>query len=96
MIEQAHRPVTADGTIAGVPLWEVFLSQGPESGTDHAAKRETSNMMHLHPDTVDLVELGRRPIGLDMKPPSGIGGLDPRAAAASPPETAVGLPRRRF
>jgi creatinine amidohydrolase len=83
MIEQALRPVTADGTVAGVGLWEVSLSQGPESGTDHAAKWETSNMMYLYPETVDLSELGAGPINLDMKPPSGIGGLDPREHASA-------------
>ena len=83
MINEALRPVTADGHATGIGLWEMTLSQGPESSSDHAAKWETSNMMFLYPDLVDLTELGDGPINLDMKPPSGIGGLDPREHASA-------------
>ncbi|MHC4569937.1 MAG: creatininase family protein, partial [Planctomycetota bacterium] len=31
MIEKALEPVTADGTVAGIGLWEISLSRGPES-----------------------------------------------------------------
>ncbi len=83
MINKALEPVTADGTVAGIGLWEITLSRGPESASDHAAKWETSNMMFLYPDLVDMAELGDGPINLDMKPPSGIGGLDPREHASA-------------
>jgi len=83
MINKALEPVTADGTAAGVGLWEITLSKGPESGTDHAAKWETSNMMFFYPDLVDMSELGDGPMNLDMKPPSGIGGQDPRKYASA-------------
>lgn len=83
MIEKALKPVTADGTVAGLGLWEMTLSQGPESNSDHAAKWETSNMMHFYRDLVDMSELGEGPINLDMKPPSGIGGQDPRKHASA-------------
>jgi len=83
MINKALEPVTADGTVAGIGLWEITLSRGPESGSDHAAKWETSNMMFLYPDLVDMSALGDGPINLDMKPPSGIGGLDPRKHASA-------------
>ena len=83
MIDKALEPVTADGNVAGIGLWEITLSQGPESSSDHAAKWETSNMMFLYPDQVDMSELGDGPINLDMKPPSGIGGLDPRKHASA-------------
>ena len=83
MINKALEPVTADGTVAGIGLWEITLSRGPESASDHAAKWETSNMMFLYPDLVDMSELGDGPINLDMKPPSGIGGLDPREHASA-------------
>ena len=82
MINKALAPVIADGTAAGLGLWEMTLSQGPESSSDHAAKWETSNMMFLYPELVDMAELGDGPINLDMKPPSGIGGLDPRKHAS--------------
>jgi len=83
MIEQALAPVTADGTVAGIGLWEVSLSAGEDSATDHAAKWETSNLMFLYPHLVDMSTLGSGPLNLDMKPPWGIGGLDPRQHASA-------------
>lgn len=83
MIDQALAPVIADGTVAGKGFWEMTLSQGPESNSDHAAKWETSNMMFFYPEVVDLAELGDGPLNLDMKPPSGIGGQDPRKHASA-------------
>lgn len=82
MINRALAPVVADGTVAGAGLWEITLSQGSDSNTDHAAKWETSNMMFLYPDLVDLKALGDDPLAPDMKPPDGIGGLDPRKHAS--------------
>jgi creatinine amidohydrolase len=83
MIEKALTSVVADGTVQGMGLWEITLSKGPESATDHAAKWETSNMMFFYPDLVDMAELGDGPMNLDMKPPSGIGGQDPRKYASA-------------
>jgi creatinine amidohydrolase len=83
MIEKALAPVVADKTVAGMGLWEITLSHGPESGTDHAAKWETSNMMFLYPDLVDLSALGDGPLAPNMKPPDGIGGQDPRRYASA-------------
>jgi len=82
MINKALEPVVADGTVAGIGLWEVTLSTSEESGTDHAAKWETSNMMFFYPDLVDLAALGDGPLAPKMKPPDGIGGLDPRKHAS--------------
>ena len=83
MIDSALGPVIADGKAAGMGLWEMTLSRGRESDSDHAAKWETSNMMFFYPDLVDMRELGDGPLNLDMKPPSGIGGLDPRKHASA-------------
>jgi len=83
MIDKALEPVVADGTVAGIGLWEISLSRGPESNTDHAAKWETSDMMFFYPDLVDMSELGTGPLAPKMKPPDGIGGLDPREHASS-------------
>jgi creatinine amidohydrolase len=83
MIEKALAPVVADGTAAGVGLWEMTLSQGAESNSDHAAKWETSNMLFFYPELVDMAVLGEGELNLDMKPPSGIGGLDPRKHASA-------------
>jgi creatinine amidohydrolase len=83
MINQALAPVVADGTVAGLGLWEITLSRGAESNTDHAAKWETSNMMFFYPDLVDLTALGDGPLAPNMKAPDGIGGMDPRQHASA-------------
>jgi len=82
MIDKALEPVVADGTVAGIGLWEISLSRSPESNTDHAAKWETSDMMFFYPECVDLSQLGTGPLAPKMKPPDGIGGLDPREHAS--------------
>lgn len=83
MMEAALAPVLADGTVRGWAGWEVTLSRGPDSDTDHAAKWETSNMQFFYPDCVDLAALGRAPLAPRMQPPDGIGGLDPREHASA-------------
>lgn len=83
MINKALEPVVADATVAGVGLWEVSLSKCEESNTDHAAKWETSNMMFFYPELVEMSNLGTGPLAPDMKPPDGIGGLDPREHASA-------------
>ena len=83
MINKALAPVTADGSVAGIGLWEISLSRGPDSNTDHAAKWETSDMIFFYPGCVDLSELGTGPLAPNMKPPDGIGGLDPRRHASA-------------
>jgi len=83
MVNKALAPVVEDKTVAGMGLWEITLSRGPESGTDHAAKWETSNMMFLYPGLVDISTLGDGPLAPNMKPPDGIGGQDPRKYASA-------------
>lgn len=82
MIDKALAPVVTDGTAVGAGLWEITLSRSAESNTDHAAKWETSNMMFFYPDLVDISALGDGPLAPNMKPPDGIGGLDPRKHAS--------------
>ena len=83
MINSALAPVVEGGAATGAGLWEITLSRGPESNTDHAAKWETSNMMFFYPDLVDMSALGDSPLAPSMKPPDGIGGLDPREHASA-------------
>ncbi len=83
MINASLEPVTADGTIAGMGMWEITLSECEDSATDHAAKWETSNMMYFYPRFVDMATLGTEPFELNMSPPHGIGGLDPREHASA-------------
>jgi len=60
--------------VLGTP--EYMLAIDVNYTGDHAAWGETSLMMHLYPDTVDLSRLG--------KPPhQGVGGRDPREASAN-------------
>ena len=40
-------------------------------------------MMYLYPEPVDISALGTGPLALDMQPPDGIGGLDPRIHASA-------------
>ena len=89
MIEEALKPVLADGTIAGMALHETSLCECEEAGGDHAAKWETSAMMFFYPDTVDMAELGDEPLTPEhytnpgSEKVAGIGGLDPRKHASA-------------
>ena len=83
MINKALVPILKDGTVAGMGLWEITLSRSAESNTDHAAKWETSDMMFFYPDQVDMSALGDGALAPRMKPPDGIGGLDPRQHASA-------------
>jgi len=83
MVEEALKPVTADGTMVGGGFWEFDLAKGPEADSDHAAKWETSDMLHFYPELVDLEALGTGPLAPNMKPPDGIGGEDPREHASA-------------
>ncbi len=59
--------------VLGTP--EYILAIDVNYTGDHAAWGETSLMMHLYPDTVDLSRLGE-------PPHKGVGGRDPREASA--------------
>ena len=82
MITKALLPVTADKSVKGVGIWEISLSRGVDSDSDHAAKWETSDMMFFYPELVDMKALPQGPMNLDMEPPWGIGGMDPRKYAS--------------
>ena len=87
-IGRAIESVSVPGQVTGVAGWEVDFAGDPENcATDHAAKWETSNMMHLYPDRVDMSMLTDEDMA---KPPwdettfvGGIGGLDPREHASA-------------
>jgi creatinine amidohydrolase len=71
------------GSIAGMGEWEFTLANDKENcASDHAAKWESSDMMYFYPDCVDISALGTEDFALDMSPPAGIGGLDPREHAS--------------
>jgi len=83
MVDRALEPVVADGTVAGMGLWEISLTDSEDARTDHAAKWETSDMLYFYPELVDLKALGDGPLAERMQPPDGIGGLDPRQHASA-------------
>ena len=60
--------------VLGTP--EYLLAQDVDYTGDHAAWGETSLMMHLYPDTVDLSRLGEAPH-------QGVGGRDPKKEASA-------------
>lgn len=60
--------------VLGTP--EYLLALDVEYTGDHAAWGETSLMMHLYPDTVDLSRLGEPPY-------QGVGGRDPKKEASA-------------
>lgn len=71
--ETAVRMTRALGIpVLGTPEYWLAIDKG--YGGDHAAWGETSLMMHLHPDTVDLSLLGE-------PPHQGVGGRDPRQSS---------------
>ncbi len=59
--------------VLGTPEYWLALDEGYTG--DHAAWGETSLMMHLYPDTVDLSRLGDPPY-------RGVGGRDPKESSA--------------
>jgi creatinine amidohydrolase len=65
--------------LLGIPVWglaEYFLAHDLEYFGDHAAWGETSLMMHLFPESVDLSRLGDAPH-------KGVGGRDPKTEASA-------------
>lgn len=83
LIKEALESMSKDGEVTGIGLWEFSLSECDDSNSDHAAKWETSNMLFLYPQCVDMKELGNKHIKLNMEPPDGILGLDPREHAST-------------
>jgi creatinine amidohydrolase len=83
MINQTMAPMLADGKAAGHADWEYRLANSPEANSDHAAEWETSIMMYFFPDQVHLGALGEGELRLDMQPPDGIAGRDPRRYASA-------------
>jgi creatinine amidohydrolase/Fe(II)-dependent formamide hydrolase-like protein len=80
-VQQSH-------PIAGHMMMEGDLTDFGEHRMDHAAHWETSILMYLLPDCVDMHQIREEPIGpvdwehMDWKSP-GISGKDPRGGSAN-------------
>lgn len=85
-LQKAVDSITVPGKSAGFAMWEGSLNTGnPDVGMDHAAKWETSMLMYLRPDLVEMDRIkNEKPItpNLDTRSESGIGGIDPRGTAS--------------
>lgn len=77
---------TIRGAGTGMKVWAfpeyVVRPEGADPPPDHAGKYETSLLMHLRPDLVDLAELPAEGEVVGNGPRMGIHGHDPREASA--------------
>ncbi len=77
---------TIRGAGTGMKVWafpeHTVLPQGTEPPPDHAGKYETSLLMHLRPELVDLGELPAQGEVVGNEARMGIGGHDPRESSA--------------
>jgi len=76
--------ISADGKAAGFAMMEGSLNEGhPDVGMDHAAKWETSILLALRPELVDMDKIKDENLESEEgKKQAGIYGLDPRAHAS--------------
>jgi len=83
-LQKAVEAISADGKACGFAMMEGSLNEGdPNVGMDHAAKWETSYLMVLRPDLVDMERV--RHEDLESEPggkEAGIEGMDPRVYAS--------------
>jgi len=84
-LTKAAEAISADGSAVGFAMMEGSLNEGdPDVGMDHAAKWETSILMSLRPDLVDMARIRDEDLPPDgWSDEAGIGGLDPRIHASA-------------
>ena len=83
-LQKAVEAISAEGEAAGFAMMEGSLSEeDPDVGMDHAAKWETSYLVVLRPDLVDMEKIRHEDLESESgRKEAGIGGLDPRAHAS--------------
>ncbi len=83
-LQKAVDAITAAGAAGGFAMMEGSLNEDDtDVGMDHAAKWETSYLMVLRPDLVDMGRIEGEDLEADgWKEGAGIGGLDPRVHAS--------------
>jgi creatinine amidohydrolase len=82
-LQKAVDAISADGTAAGFAMMEGFLYDLPGDEMDHAAHWETSILMYLHPNLVDMDRISNEVLTTEQGvKEAGIWGRDPRTDAS--------------
>lgn len=82
-LQKAVASISADGTAAGFAMMEGHLYDLPGDKMDHAAHWETSILMYLRPDLVDMDRIKNEELtNEDGAKEAGIWGRDPRTDAS--------------
>lgn len=82
-LQKAVDAISADGTAAGFAMMEGSLYDLPDDQMDHAAHWETSILMHLHPNLVEMERIRNEVLTTeDGANQAGIWGRDPRTDAS--------------
>ncbi len=83
-LQKAAEAISGDGTAVGDALMEGDLYDLPGDSMDHAAHWETSILMHVRPDLVDLAQLADVDLSTqEAASAAGIWGRDPRTDASA-------------
>ena len=83
-LQVAVDAISTDGTASGFAMMEGSLNEGdPDVGMDHAAKWETSYLMVMRPELVDMDRIRDEDLESEAgRSEAGIMGLDPREHAS--------------
>jgi len=83
-LQKAVEAILSDGKATGFAMMEGSLNEDdPDVGMDHAAKWETSYLMVLRPDLVDMEKIRHEDLeNKSGRKEAGIMGLDPRVYAS--------------
>ncbi|OGJ90423.1 MAG: hypothetical protein A2268_13605 [Candidatus Raymondbacteria bacterium RifOxyA12_full_50_37] len=82
-LQKAVDAISADGKAKGFAMKEGFLYDLPEDAMDHAAHWETSILMYLRPDLVDMDKIKNEVLTTEEgAKEAGIWGRDPRTDAS--------------
>jgi len=83
-LQKAVDAIKEDGTTTGFAMMEGTLNaEDADIGMDHAAKWETSYLMVLHPELVEMDKIADEDLeSQEGRKEAGIGGLDPRVHAS--------------
>jgi creatinine amidohydrolase len=81
-LQKAVAAISADGTAAGFAMMEGWLYDLPGDEMDHAGHWETSILMYLRPELVDMDKIKDEVLDPENGGEAGIWGRDPRTDAS--------------